>query len=83
MVTMLKDLLIGRLALVTGAGRGNGAAIARGLADAGAKVIVTDVDPEAAHAVAESIVKAGARSRPHSGARKHTGGLNHADPRTN
>ena len=60
---MLKDLLTGRLALVTGAGRGNGAAIARGLADAGAKVIVTDIDADAAHAVAESIVKAGGEAR--------------------
>src|SRR5216684_1137376 len=60
---MLKDLLTGRLALVTGAGRGNGAAIARGLADAGAKVIVTDIDIEAAHAMAESIVKAGGEAR--------------------
>ena len=55
---MLKDLLTGRLALVTGAGRGNGAAIARGLAEAGARVIVTDIDTTAAHTVAEGIVKA-------------------------
>ena len=60
---MLKDLLTGRLALVTGAGRGNGAAIARGLADAGAKVIVTDIDADAAHAIAEGIVKAGGEAR--------------------
>ncbi|MEA2802269.1 MAG: hypothetical protein QOG78_4418 [Rhodospirillaceae bacterium] len=60
---MMKDLLTGRLALVTGAGRGNGAAIARGLADAGAKVIVTDIDIDAAHAMAESIVKAGGEAR--------------------
>jgi len=63
---MLKDLLTGRLALVTGAGRGNGAAIARGLAEAGAKVVVTDVDTEAAHAVAESINKAGGEARGHA-----------------
>jgi NAD(P)-dependent dehydrogenase (short-subunit alcohol dehydrogenase family) len=60
---VLKDLLTGRLALVTGAGRGNGAAIARGLADAGAKVIVTDIDIDAAHALAEGIVKAGGEAR--------------------
>jgi len=63
---MLKDLLTGRLALVTGAGRGNGAAIARGLAEAGAKVIVTDIEVEAAHALAESIVKAGGEARGHA-----------------
>jgi NAD(P)-dependent dehydrogenase (short-subunit alcohol dehydrogenase family) len=63
---MLKDLLTGRLALVTGAGRGNGAAIARGLAEAGAKVIVTDIDIDAAHEVAESIVKAGGEARGHA-----------------
>ena len=37
-MTVLND----RLALVTGAGRGLGAAIARGLAEAGARVIVAD-----------------------------------------
>ncbi len=63
---MLKDLLTGRLALVTGAGRGNGAAIARGLAEAGAKVIVTDIEVDAAHAQAESIVKAGGEARGHA-----------------
>jgi NAD(P)-dependent dehydrogenase (short-subunit alcohol dehydrogenase family) len=65
-MTMLKDLLTGRLALVTGAGRGNGAAIARGLAEAGARVIVTDLETDAAHAVAESIVKAGGDARGHA-----------------
>ena len=59
----MKDMLTGRLALVTGAGRGNGAAIARGLADAGARVIVTDIDIDAAHAMAETIVKAGGEAR--------------------
>ena len=59
----MKDMLTGRLALVTGAGRGNGAAIARGLAEAGAKVIVTDIDIDAAHAMAERITKAGGEAR--------------------
>ena len=59
----MKDMLTGRLALVTGAGRGNGAAIARGLADAGAQLIVTDIDIDAAHAMAESITKAGGEAR--------------------
>jgi NAD(P)-dependent dehydrogenase (short-subunit alcohol dehydrogenase family) len=37
-------LLEGRLALITGAGRGNGRALALGLAQAGARVIATDVN---------------------------------------
>jgi NAD(P)-dependent dehydrogenase (short-subunit alcohol dehydrogenase family) len=45
---MTPRLLEGRLALVTGAGRGNGRAIALGLARAGARVVATDVDGEAA-----------------------------------
>lgn len=56
---MTNGLLAGRRALVTGAAHGNGAAIARGLAAAGAEVIVTDIDREAAHAVATSIAGEG------------------------
>lgn len=58
-----KDALAGRLALVTGAGRGNGAAIARGLAAAGAEVIATDIDRDAARAIADSIVADGGKAR--------------------
>jgi NAD(P)-dependent dehydrogenase (short-subunit alcohol dehydrogenase family) len=39
-----KDLFRGRLALITGAGQGNGRAIALGLARSGATVIVTDMN---------------------------------------
>jgi NAD(P)-dependent dehydrogenase (short-subunit alcohol dehydrogenase family) len=47
-------LLAGRLALVTGAGQGNGAAIANGLAREGARVIVTDIAlPSAENTAAE------------------------------
>jgi NAD(P)-dependent dehydrogenase (short-subunit alcohol dehydrogenase family) len=60
---MIEGPLAGRLALVTGAGHGNGAAIAQGLAKAGAKVIVTDIDKDAAHTIAEAIVKAGGEAR--------------------
>lgn len=55
-------LLAGRLALVTGAGQGNGRAIARGLAQAGARVIVTDLDAAKATGVAEEIRAAGGQA---------------------
>ena len=48
-------LLDGELAVVTGAGQGNGAAIARGLARAGAQVALVDLDLARAEAVAEQI----------------------------
>ena len=52
-------LLNDRLALVTGAARGIGAAIARGLAAEGAAVIVTDLDGGEAQRVAADIEAAG------------------------
>jgi len=52
-------ILDNRLALVTGAGRGLGAAMARGLADAGAKIIVADIDEEAARQTSSEIKTAG------------------------
>jgi NAD(P)-dependent dehydrogenase (short-subunit alcohol dehydrogenase family) len=55
----------GRLALVTGAGRGNGAAIAQGLARAGATVIVTDLDAATARETAQSIVAGGGDAHGH------------------
>jgi len=45
--------LSGKLALVTGAGAGLGAAIARRFTEEGAEVLVNDVDAEAAEAVAK------------------------------
>src|SRR5690349_4061226 len=48
-----------RLALVTGAGRGLGAAIARGLAEAGAKVIVADIDVYTADSTASELAADG------------------------
>jgi 3-oxoacyl-[acyl-carrier protein] reductase len=51
--------LHGRSALVTGAGSGIGAAVARAFAHAGASVLVTDVDAEAAKATVEAIRSAG------------------------
>lgn len=54
--------LAGRTALVTGAGGGIGAAVARAFGAAGAAVLATDLDPGAAAAVAEQIVAAGGRA---------------------
>ncbi len=51
--------LAGRSALVTGAGNGIGAAVAKALAAAGAAVFVTDVDKDAAAAVADEIAAGG------------------------
>lgn len=53
--------LAGRKALVTGAARGLGAAIARLFASEGAQVLVTDIDGEGAAALAQEI---GALSHP-------------------
>ncbi len=52
-------LLADRLALVTGAGQGNGRAIALGLAEAGARVIATDLNQDTAHGTAAAIRRAG------------------------
>lgn len=55
--TALSDLcsLAGRRAVVTGAARGIGAGIARRLAEAGASVLVGDIDEEGAAAVAKDL----------------------------
>lgn len=55
--------LAGRAALVTGAARGIGARIASRLAEAGAAVVVTDLDDAAGTATAELIVAAGGTAR--------------------
>jgi 3-oxoacyl-[acyl-carrier protein] reductase len=54
--------LAGRVALVTGAGAGIGAAVARRLADEGAAVAIVDRDGEAAEEVAAAIEAAGGRA---------------------
>ncbi|MEL7462910.1 MAG: SDR family oxidoreductase [Pseudomonadota bacterium] len=52
-------VLQNQVAVVTGAAQGNGAAIARGLAAAGARVALADIDGERAAAVATEIEEAG------------------------
>ncbi len=54
--------LSGRSALVTGDAGGIGSAVAEALADAGAAVLVTDLDKDAAAAVAETISGSGGRA---------------------
>lgn len=51
-----------RVAVVTGAGSGIGAAVARDLAQAGASVIIGDIDDAAARAVSEGIVAFGGKA---------------------
>ena len=51
--------LTGRTALVTGSSRGLGRAIATGLAQAGARVVINGVDAERAEATAQALREAG------------------------
>jgi len=55
-------LLDGKVAIVTGSGRGIGAAAALLFAAEGAQVIVTDIDPEPANATADAINTAGGKA---------------------
>jgi len=57
--------LDGRAALVTGAGGGIGSAIARSLCDAGASVLVVDIDVEAARRVAGELSADGMKAEAH------------------
>ena len=58
-------LLQGRLALITGAGQGNGRAIAIGLAQAGADVIVTDINATTVAETAALVQATGRRAWHH------------------
>ena len=53
----------GKVALVTGAGSGIGEACAKDLAQNGAKVVVTDINLEAAERVAREITEAGGKAK--------------------
>jgi len=59
---MLKALLVGEIAIVTGAAQGNGRAIALGLAGEGACVACADVNGAGAEAVAAEIAAAGGKA---------------------
>lgn len=54
--------LSNRVALVTGAGRGIGQAIALGLASAGARVCVNDINPDTANTTANEILTRGGQA---------------------
>ncbi len=55
-------ILQDRVAIITGAGGGLGAAHARVMAQEGCAVVVNDINPDAAHAVVDEIVAAGGRA---------------------
>ena len=60
-------MLASRSAIVTGAGRGIGAAVSRLLAQHGASVLVNDLDPAAAEATCAEITRAGGVAHPVAG----------------
>jgi NAD(P)-dependent dehydrogenase (short-subunit alcohol dehydrogenase family) len=62
----MKTDLSGKVALVNGASRGIGEAIARGLADCGAKVVCTSRRIEGVQAVADAIAAAGGEALAHT-----------------
>lgn len=55
----MQNELDGRVAIVTGAGAGVGATVARVLAAAGVRVAVNDINPDRAARIAQEIVEAG------------------------
>ena len=61
-------MLDGRVAVVTGAGRGLGRAYAHALAASGAAVVVNDLDADVAQETADLITDAGGRAVAEPGA---------------
>ncbi len=57
--TVAPRLLQGRLAFITGAGQGNGRTLALGLAHAGARVIVTDLNATTVEETADRVKQTG------------------------
>jgi NAD(P)-dependent dehydrogenase (short-subunit alcohol dehydrogenase family) len=56
---IIPQILVNRLAFITGAGQGNGREIALGLAQAGARVIATDMNEQAVTETAQAIREQG------------------------
>jgi NAD(P)-dependent dehydrogenase (short-subunit alcohol dehydrogenase family) len=62
-MTAMSNLdLSGKVAIVTGSGRGLGLAFAQALAKAGARVVVNDIDEATANAAVQSIIEAGGQA---------------------
>lgn len=61
--TVAPRLLSGRLALITGAGQGNGRALALGLAQAGSRVVVTDMNADTVEETALAVRAEGGEAR--------------------
>ena len=57
--------LAGKVVVITGAGRGIGRAAALAMADAGAAVVVNDIDADVAQEVVDTIAAKGGRAVPH------------------
>ncbi|GAB4269438.1 MAG: hypothetical protein Kow0080_13060 [Candidatus Promineifilaceae bacterium] len=62
MIDTEKKPLLNQTAIVTGAGRGLGTAVAKALAAAGANVIVNDINPDRAEQVQDAIRQAGGQA---------------------
>ena len=75
-MTMNRVDLSGKIAVVNGASRGIGEAIARGLADCGATVVLTSRRQDGVQSVADAIVEAGGKAVAHA---CHAGHLDEID----